>query len=637
VTVDRGSKLLVTGWAVVALLIECYYASPGWDALRWIGPAVLVGGAVAATFDPRVVACVAAMPYVFPALLWITAGRYHVHYTTAWLAGVLGVMLPDAIASEWHVPRPWKAALAAWAGVVCVTAPIIVLRAVDFHLELLTRGRQPEEALGGLTYQTIGWIGHVALITVLGILWFDWLCGRREPFVRRWVIAPLAVSVLVLALVSGYQMFVDVVALNPTVFGGMGRASGTMFDANVAGTLGAMWIGGWCLLSRRSTGRLRLAAVPFLLLWLGVWASSSRTALAAAVLISLVVLAQLGWRFVASRKAIVVAGVLVAAVLAVLAPRMTVVGPLARLGPAFTKIGSGELWETLFNRNGYGAAAQHLIAMFPLFGVGVGAFHDVATQFGASTAPDNAQNWLRHQIAELGIVGSLGWIAFMAMFAWWLLRSRRSDPPETWIGRGILLSFTLISLVGMPGQDPAVALTFWTFGAWCVLMMERPGEAVPVFRWAWAVAGLVVLLSAGGTLVYARGPLRTPTRIQHAESGLAEEYFYGFWGPETDASGEFRWARKTATAVFAAKGHVLELSIGARDPDLARRPKPVKAWVDGRRVIDTTLTAEKPDVSATVTLPGDERRVMIETSTDRSFTPPADPRELAVMVRWRFR
>jgi hypothetical protein len=643
---DRASKLLVTLWAVTALLIECSYVAPAWPALRWIGPAVMAVTALAAAFNVRAVAFVVAVPYVFPALVWLATGRHHVHYTTAWLAGVLGVMLPQALTSGWHVPRPWRAPLAAWAGVICVTAPIIIARSADFHWELLTRSRRPEEALGGLTFHMIGWIGHVALVTVLGILWFDWLCGKREDFVRRYVVTPLAASALVLAGVSVYQMFVNVAALNPTMFATLGRAAGTMFDANVAGMLAAMWIGGWVMLARRSHRMSTVAqVVPALLMWLAVWASGSRTALAAALLVSLFALAHPARRLLSSPRstaAAVALALVVTSLLIFYAPRLTVVGPVARLRvilPPMTEAGLTAFAGSLFwTRDNWGAAAHRIIETFPLFGIGVGTFHDTASEFGAPAKPDNAQNWFRHQIAELGIVGSLGWIAFVALFAWWLFRSRRSDPPEAWITRGTLLAFALASLVGVPGQNPAVALTFWTIAAWCVLIMEPPGSAAPLPARTWAIAGLVVLVSAAGTAWYAVGRLRTPVRIQHAEAGLFTEYSYGFWRPEHDASGEFRWARKEATAVFAAKGYVLDVTASASDPDLGTRPKPVKVWVDGKTVIDTELTTANPSAMTSVQLPDEKGRVMIETWTDHSFTPPPpDTRELALMVRWSFR
>ncbi len=44
--------------------------------------------------------------------------------------------------------------------------------------------------------------------------------------------------------VALYQLFVDVTVLNPTIYGAIGRASGTVMDANLSGTIAALWIGG---------------------------------------------------------------------------------------------------------------------------------------------------------------------------------------------------------------------------------------------------------------------------------------------------------------------------------------------------------------------------------------------------------
>jgi hypothetical protein len=63
----------------------------------------------------------------------------------------------------------------------------------------------------------------------------------------------------------------------------------------------------------------------------------------------------------------------------------------------------------------------------------------------------------------------------------------------------------------------------------------------------------------------------------------------------------------------------------------------VQAWVDGRSIIDTKLSPTAPVVEKTVLLPAGERRVLVETATDRSATaPPPDGRELALQVRWSF-
>ena len=284
---ERASKIAVAAWAVLAVVVESYYASPGWAALRLIAPLLVGAMALASMADRRTVAVVAAAPYAFPLALYLTTGQYHVHYTTAWLAAMLGVVLPDALKRPWHVPGRWAAALACWAGVVAITAPIVMLRAVDLRWELLTRSRLPHEALGGLTFQSLGWTGHVALLIVDGILWFDWLYSLEEGFFLRWVIAPFAGSAVLMAATSAYQMVFDINAVNPTVYARLLRATGTLFDANVAGAAAAFWTGVIVLFGLHRFGRrwwLVLPVVP--LFWVAVWGSGSRTAFLAALLIS---------------------------------------------------------------------------------------------------------------------------------------------------------------------------------------------------------------------------------------------------------------------------------------------------------------------------------------------------------------
>lgn len=642
--VDRVSKVAVAAWAVLALLVECYYASVGWPQLRIVGPALLVIGVAAASFDRRAVAAVACAPYLFPALAFMLVGRYHVHYTAAWLAAMLGVLLPDALRHPWHAPRRWAAALACWAGVVCATSPIVVLRSADFRWELLTRPRLPHEALGGLTMQSIGWIGHVALTLVIGILWFDWLCSLDERFFRKWIIAPLGGTAVVLVGIAIYQMMADMSFLNATVYAGLGRATGTLFDANATGTLAAMWIGGWAILARdadRSRSALLLLIVPF---WLAVWATGSRTAFLMAFVVTGFAAASLSRSVVArpGRSAAVAAsGLLVVAIgIAALSQLdSAATGPIARIrhtAPALSTEGLVSFARAMWDRDGYGGAATRMIARFPWFGVGVGAFHDMIREYDDRILPDNAQNWFRHQLAELGIVGSAGWIVFALSFGWWAIRPHRAERPSATAARGMLIAFVLVSLIGMPGQDPAVAITVWTVAAWYLFLAGRPASAPAATPTAW-IAVLVVAIAAAGTAGLAAGALRVPVRVRDSTSPRFAQYSYGVFSPERDDLGEFRWAGRRATIVVDAPGRKLHLTAGVNHADLQQRPVHAKAWVDGRLVIDDELTAGAPTVTTAVPLRDGQRRVLIETWTDRAVVaPPPDGRTLALMLRWQF-
>src|SRR6185295_14371022 len=76
--------------------------------------------------------------------------------------------------------------------------------------------------------------------------------------------------------------------LNDNVFGAMGRASGSVFDANIAGAIAALWTGAFVLWGQRF-GRWRALFITggVAAAWLTVWASGSRTAFASAAVVAL--------------------------------------------------------------------------------------------------------------------------------------------------------------------------------------------------------------------------------------------------------------------------------------------------------------------------------------------------------------
>ena len=640
---DRISKRLVTGWAIMALLVECWFVSGAWPVVAWAGPLVLIGAAIIATVDRRVVAPIMAVSYLLPILIFDLNGRYHVNFTVVWLAGLLGVALPDALRRGWQVPQQWRVPLVCWVGGVGATAPIIALRAVDFRWELLFRGRLPMEALGGLPLLTIAWVLHVALLLIVGLIWFDWLCGQDAPFVRRWVTMPLAASGLVLAAVCLYQLFVDVHFLNYSVYAMFKRASGTLLDGNAAGAIAAYWIGGWTVYALGTHGLRRAGALGLAaLMWLPVWATGSRTALASALVITAACAVPFVRGVVTRRRAVLAAAFALVSLFAVVGivsrSPAGASGPLSRIHrilPSPTMGGLRAFGREMWNRNGYGAAAALMIERHPMVGIGVGSFHEMAVEFyGHNLTPDNAQNWYRHQLAELGIIGSLGWIVFVGLFGWWVVQPRAGEPAAAWPTRGVLVAVALVSLLGMPGQDPFVAITLWTFAAWHLTLAGRPAETTPSRPWTWAVAALVVIVFTAGTAQLAATRLRVPTRMAHVRWGA---YSYGFWWPEPDAGGgELRWARREATAVVPVRGRVIELTLRA-NADMLATPLRVRAMVDGAPLVEGTLTADAPELRAQRLLPDGTTAVVVDTWAERATTlPPPDGRELAMMVRWRF-
>ena len=629
---ERATKLLVLAWAVAAVAAQVWLLR-GWRLATWAEVAFVAGLAVAA-YDRRGVGAILVATYLFPAILAVRLGSYQAQFSVVMMAAIVGVMLPDA-ASGWHVPARWRAALVCWALLVVAGTSLVAWRELDFNLSLLFDGRLSNSSGGGFPASVVSWVLHVGLVLAVGILWFDWLCGPGRGVFARAVAGPLLASALLMALVAIYQMAVDITFLNRTVYGNIARAAATMQDANVAGVLAAMWAGGamvWFGLERG--WRRSASAVCAIVAWLAVWASGSRTAFAAAAIAALVpVVGMTGVRRLVSMRAVAgaaaVAAVFVA--LVVLGSRASV-GPMRRLWETLPTTSVAAVSNELWRRDGYGTVATSMIVDSPWFGSGVGIFPRFLADIMPTLPGDNAQNWYRHQLVEFGLVGSLGWIAWMIGFGRFLLK--RGVPPAAWILRGVILSVAAVSLVGMPGQDFSVTLTFWTFVFWYMTLAGVPDEAPSAMGWrAWTAVFAVVTVFVAGTMQLGLGRFRVPMRAQR----VGWPYMYGFSFPEPDGNGgEFRWAGQRAVAVVDAPRRWLALTVRVNRGDLHDRPVDAKVWNDGHLLLSTRLNNEGP-VTRYVRLRDDEQRVVIDTWVNRVARAPAgDSREFGLMVKWEF-
>ena len=508
---ERFTKIAVTLWACAAIALQSWLLR-SWAELPWLTLAVGVGAMVLARIDRRSIALVFAVAYVFPVLVVLTHGVHYAPFAMLWLAAILGVVLPDALRQPWHLPPLWRASLVFAALIVIVSATLSIWRETDGALvTVLDLGLPMWNGMAAPSV-TVRWILNVALILIVGILWFDWLLGADHVDVERVVVTPLLLSSIVMSSASIYQMLVDMRFLNPDVYGSLSRATGTMYDGNVAGTIAALWIGGALLWGRRGPAWRRwAAAVAVLVNAMAVWASGSRTATFAAIVI--VGMSSLSWTFAGARvpwrRVAVGAGVvglLLAAILFVGRANQKAFNPAARIWDTIaTQPDPGALANFLWTRNGYGSAALILFQQSPFVGVGVGSFYgfvgDLGPQVGVAVLPpDNAQHWLRHQLTEFGVLGSLGWTIWHIAFAWFVLVPRRGEPSEAWIARGILVAFGLISWLGMPGQDAMVAITFWTIAFCYVRVIGAHPLASPLPRWVWRTMGAAVALFAAGTI-----------------------------------------------------------------------------------------------------------------------------------------
>jgi O-antigen ligase len=642
-TIDRATKLAVLGWTAAALALQSSLV-PGWRDALTLSILVFALAALLATITPWSVSAVLALAYVSPTIINLWHGSYYASFDVIWMSALFGAVAPRAFRTPWHLPGKWRAPLVAWALIVAISATIVACRELDFNLALLFHSRLPSEALGGVPRFTVGWVLEVATILVLGILWFDWLFGVSAIHFRHAIVAPLALSALAMCAVAIYQLFVDVTWLNQTVYGGFGRASGTLLDANVMGTLAALWIGGIAVYARGMKQRQWLAlglGVPAA--WIAVWASGSRTAFGAAAVVTAFVLADFltqsdrpGRRerqYLSAIVAAALAGLIVAAASGVVA------GPLGRFRGMIEHGGSiSGVMSELWNRNGYGHHAVEMISEHPAVGVGVGMFHELVSDYAAMdgdvATSDNAQNWYRHQLAEFGVVGSIAWIAWVVSFAVFVVRRHPHAKPGALTARGMLIAFGAISLVGMPGQLVVVVITFWTLACWFVRLA---GDAEPGSRpggRTWTVVAALCAIFFVGTLRLAWGDLRVPWR----EARMNRPFSYGFYAPESDgAGGTQRWARQRAAIVLDTPSDPLAITIGVNHFDIAEHPVEAKVWIDRRLVIDTVLDSTLP-VSEKVDLPNDRSKVLLETWVSRVVHPRdlniADDGELGLIVRW---
>ena len=225
--------------------------------------------------------------------------------------------------------------------------------------------------------------------------------------------------------------------------------------------------------------------------------------------------------------------------------------------------GGTGLVDVVWNRHGYGAASVALIAEHPWAGIGPGAFNMVIFDFALATIgvglpPDNAQNWWRHQWAELGLAGAAAGLAcsLLAALTAWRLRQR---PDNGWalpiVGLG------LMSMVSSPVQHPFIQVLVGVLLGGAVVaarpdLADEPPSRPPASAWGsaiWIVAGLCASTLAVEGWRSFRPPYRA-VRYQFP-------FNYGIGDATPTAAGDARWAASRAVAVVEPGGRALALHV----------------------------------------------------------------------------
>lgn len=534
-----------------------------------------------------------------------------------WLA-FLGAALAWPEPRGWQSRGPWRVPIAAWALVISLVAPIVTARELDF------------------SWNAAFWphLGGVALLganaQLVALLLFDWYHGASEPQ-RRLAWFALVPGTAAAAFVALWQQHVDPAFLSSPLWTGLRRSAGTFFDANATAA--------WLALTSPvlASSWLRPAAVPaapWRLVCLGlalaaIMATGSRSALAALVVIVAVAIASAGsaWRWGA------VAAALGLAVWGLITTK-PVVDPHS--GPALGRLaytlqrtlssGPDGVWMAVWDRGGYGPVAMAMIADHPWTGIGPGLFGTLVPGYavealGQPLPPDNAQNWWRHHIAELGLPGALPGLVCSLLALWALVRRRG-------VATAPLAGVGLLALMSPPTPHPLLQVLVGLVIAHAVTSWPPPAGA-PVGARTGGLIWVLALACAVGSAVTGWRDLRPAYRAVRFHT----PYSYGVTPVGPTPYGPGRWMDQRGVAVVdPGSHHTLVARIVVPHDDAATRP--VRIVVSGRGGIacvheatDTTPT----DCRLTVP-PGEWPMVRVDIS--RPWPGSGGTRRAAVVNAW---
>jgi O-antigen ligase/polysaccharide polymerase Wzy-like membrane protein len=648
---ERLSKQITVGALAVAIPLHLYIDPVAGFTVRAAAAVAFAASSFSTKRWPRTPAVVATAAAVAPVALAALTGTaaLNVFYTVI-LSALFGALLPTLPRNGWRLPLSWRLPIVAWALTLSFGWPVMIVREAGLRLGTLRDTGTLDSWALLTTPQVESWILYVAITQLAGVVWLDWLFGpgaeerTRNPVHGLWIGATLA---SVVAIVQGT---IAMSFLNAEPWIGLRRAAGTMLDANAYGAVAAV-AGPLAFVSLPRFMNRQVPALQASVLainWAGAWMSGSRTALLCGLFATLLLTYELvrtsARDEIASRNTwSLLAGV--AVVVLVLAVGAGAIGPLERMR-------SGTPVQELWTRGGYGSVATRMVRDYPLTGVGIGSFNWMAPDYWREIANDklpfdNAQNWWRHQVAELGLIASLP-ILFWSVWMAWLVVTRRASAAhrlESQTLRGLLIGIGAASLVGMPTQNPLVLLMFFACAARFEILTR--GERLPnvdpripnhesrIPATAWAAAFLIAIGYAGAQLVLARGPLKPLERAAHTN----RDYIIGTYPSEPLPQGQFRWTRRRATFALAAQSRHLMIRYHVEHPDVATHPVRLLIATPCQTIVDRLFTDMSVDGQA-LELPEGQTRVVFDTEVSRTWSPAdfgkPDRRDLGAAVEADF-
>jgi hypothetical protein len=653
--VERASRLLVLVSTAAAFLSYLWLLD--WiEGLQIAGLVLAVCGAVIARADFDIaVGALAGLAFLTPALVPQLLGTQDFHGLMLWLAPATGVLLARADWRAWSVPAAWAWPLATWALIVAATWPIIVTRELDLSMIAATTLDTPNGIAAPAPRLTAGWVAHSVLSQLLGLLWFDLLWrqyGRaRLVDAERSVLRPLLAGIAIGALVAIYQGVIDLSFLNGGIWPNLRRAPGLMLDANAFAIGAALAAPLAIAMAWRRGWSLQVGIVLFAVIATGMWFGGSRTALLALVAGTIGTGISAADRKGAWHSSYVPIGLLLGAAVLILAMFLAPRGgnspsPLQRVFdrlPTPDRTSISQFLNEMWGRFGYGPAAVQMIREHPVSGVGVASFHILGADYiyraeRRVLPADNAQNWWRHYLAELGLVGAIAPFicSFLLLRLFWSGHASGAHRDALTVVRGVIAGLGTASMLGVPVQHPAVwflaaSVIFWGTALQDVVGSDAPRVRAAVNNFGWLVTTAVVGVSAAGQIRSASGDLRVPVRAQ--QTGFS--YLYGLTPEASRQFGEVRRAAGRAVGVVPAQRPWLELIVWAPHATAAA-PVSVDVEVNGRTALATRFSSPSPLVRYValgssafvrlefVTVPTDDRGRGVNLAYRWHSTPPVD-------------
>lgn len=515
-----------------------------------------------------------------------------VEFVMPWLA-LLGAGLAQPVPGGWRSPAPWLPFVAGWGLVLALTGPVVVARELDFPRvtfdmfarDVVMAGAPPQGALFALL---------VLQAQLAALLVFDWYAGASETTRRRaW--QALTPGAAVAVAVAVWQQGADPALLSREPWIRLHRAAGTFFDANAMAALAAL--AAPVLASRFVRPGLAPAWIWSPLVWAAataaVVATGSRTSLAALAVVAAIGLAAGG----TTRRWWALGGVATAGVatFAYLAshpwPELATGNAIERLAgslSAFASTGPDSLSRLLWTRDGYGPTAMALIAEHPWVGGGVGTFVTLVGDYarvtvGVPLPADNAQNWWRHQVAELGLVGALPALACSALAAVVLARGVRRREQAGAVAP--LAGLGLMSLVSPPTQHPIIQVVTALVVAHAACAVAAGQARLPRRGRGGLIIWPLALACAAGIAVEGWRTFRPSYRAVRFHTF----YSYGVTDTVVTPFGEGRWAAPRSLAVLGPGGTTLVTRVVAPHDDVAARP--VRITVSDRQGVVCAVDA----------------------------------------------